>query len=166
MARFKNTWKTGDIALITFNQVDRVLDIDIFESPELCKIMVGVIDMAVAMQRIQLFAYCIMPNLSHVHIVVKFLIDPSLAMKSVKGNAANLINTHLGRRGQLFQHKSHDQIIRTREHFLRACFYVWNNPMAADLTKTPSEYAFSDFNQRAPDIESVANALFGYPHFV
>jgi REP element-mobilizing transposase RayT len=95
-------------------------------------------------KRIDLHAAIIMPN--HVHLLFTALEDEraepyplSAIMNGIKGTSAYNINRLLGRRGQLWQDKSFDRIMRSQE-FEWKFNYICANPVDAGLCKKPKEY--------------------------
>ena len=104
------------------------------------------------------YSYCIMPN--HIHIVLRFEVEPKVAMRFLKGNSANHLNKLIGKTGQFWQRSTHDEIIKSKEQFLNACFYVWLNPVKAELVATADKYPYSNYLQMHGQIHEIANKLF------
>ena len=91
-------------------------------------------------ERINLIAYCIMPN--HVHLLLKPLEDTkgektSLAniMQSIKGYSALNINRALNRKGAFWQKEYYDHVIRDDIELARCLNYIVNNPVKAGIAK-------------------------------
>lgn len=77
--------------------------------------------------------FVVMPN--HVHLAVKPLAQwqPEELLHTWERFTARVINQHLGREGQLWQHDSWNRIIRDDEHWQRVMRYIQNNPIRAKL---------------------------------
>ena len=75
--------------------------------------------------------YCVMHN--HVHLVMKpkdgFELEDIL--EGLKGFVSRKVNTHLGRKGVLWEQESYDRIIRDEEHLFRVIQYIGRNPAKA-----------------------------------
>jgi putative transposase len=86
-------------------------------------------------------AYCLMPD--HIHLVWM-----GLRLNTDQLNGMMFLRTHL--RSALapakFQPQAHDSVLRQveREHdaFARVCFYILNNPVAAELVAQPEAWSF------------------------
>ena len=157
MSRHQHVWQLGDITHIVFNLCERS-DCDYFERAALAKCMVDGIAQLTEFHACPVYSYCVMPD--HVHIVLKFAVEPKIAMRFLKGNSANHLNRLIGKTGQFWQHSTHDEVIKTKEQFLNACFYVWLNPVKAALVTDPAEYAYSNYVQMHKKINRIAAELF------
>jgi REP element-mobilizing transposase RayT len=84
-------------------------------------------------QRVEMFAFTIMPN--HVHVLCRPLSGDSLEQLtgSWKRYTSVEIQGRLRRRGALWQSESFDRIIRDSEHFAQAVRYIARNPEQAGL---------------------------------
>jgi putative transposase len=86
--------------------------------------------------------YCLMPD--HLHIVCM-----GLRLNSDQLNGMAFLRTHLEPRlaPQKFQHQAHDHVLKTEERrhnaFFRACNYILENPLQAELVKNPAEWPFN-----------------------
>lgn len=84
-------------------------------------------------ERVNLFAYAIMPN--HAHVLCRPLAGHSLESLtgSWKRRSSQRIHQRLGRRGALWQDESWDRIIRDAEHYATAVRYIAKNSLVARL---------------------------------
>lgn len=83
-----------------------------------------------------------MPN--HVHLLLTFRTDPSVALRKLKGTSARVANQVLGLTGQPFwQEESYDRLVRGPEEFARIENYILQNPVKAGLARSPEEYRWS-----------------------
>ena len=86
-----------------------------------------------------LHAWVVMPN--HVHMLFTPLIEPSVALRKVKGASARKANQLLGLTGQPFwQDESYDRLVRSPEEFGRIENYILQNPVRAGLARSAEEY--------------------------
>ena len=89
-----------------------------------------------------LHAWVVMPN--HVHILLTPRIEPSVALRQLKGASARAANKLLGRTGKPFwQDESYDRLVRNDEEFERIENYILQNPVKAGLVQSAEEYPWS-----------------------
>jgi len=99
--------------------------------------------------RIELYAYCVMPN--HVHTVFKVFEKDENGKKlylqditeSVKKFSARECNKILGRKGQFWQNESYDRLVRSQDELFRIISYILDNPVKAGLCKNRKDWEFS-----------------------
>lgn len=92
-----------------------------------------------------LYAYCLMDN--HVHLLVKEGEDSiSRTMKRVGVTYAYYFNRKYVRVGHLFQDRFRSEAIEDDLYLLSASRYIHNNPVKANIVKTPGEYRWSSYN--------------------
>jgi len=84
--------------------------------------------------RYQTSCVVVMPN--HIHLVIRPFNGFELQelLQSSKGFVARKVNSHLKRKGQLWEEESYDRIIRDEEHLLRVIQYIGRNPEKAGLS--------------------------------
>jgi len=86
--------------------------------------------------------YCLMPD--HLHLVWM-----GLRLDSDQLNGMAFLRTYLEPKlaPHKFQHQAHDHVLkeeeRRRDAFARACHYVLENPLQAELVKDPRAWLFS-----------------------
>ena len=82
----------------------------------------------------------VMPD--HAHMVFSPYDGWLLAkiMERVKSVSCRLINKALGTKGSLWQHESHDHILRSDESLAEKVEYIRDNPVIAGLASAPNEY--------------------------
>jgi REP element-mobilizing transposase RayT len=94
-------------------------------------------------ERYQLLAWCVMPN--HVHVVVTP--GPGYSLGSIlhswKSYTATRINRILHTTGVFWERESFDHLIRAEEDCARFVRYTEQNPVAAQLCKTATDWPFS-----------------------
>ena len=94
---------------------------------------------------IEIYAYCLMDN--HVHLL---LYSPpeqlSHFFQSLGTRFVRWYNSKYLRTGHLFQERFHSMAIESDAYFLSALLYIHNNPVKANICRSPSEYRWSSFN--------------------
>ena len=94
-------------------------------------------------ERYLLSAWCVMPD--HLHAVVTPLEQWTLAKitQGWKSSTAHGINSHLDRKGPVWQTEAFDHLIRTADDFAGFVRYVERNPVEAGLCDHPGEWRYS-----------------------
>jgi putative transposase len=86
--------------------------------------------------------YCLMPD--HLHLVWM-----GLRFDSDQLNGMAFLRTHLKPKlaPQKFQHQAHDHVLKAEERrhnaFARACHYILENPLRAELVNRPNDWPFN-----------------------
>ena len=89
-----------------------------------------------------LHTWVVMPN--HVHLLLTPKIQPSIALRRLKGASAREANKLLGLTGQPFwQGESYDHLVRSQAEFERIENYILQNPVRAGLARIEDEYPWS-----------------------
>jgi putative transposase len=110
--------------------------------PDIAEIVMAGLRAGVELRNYELRAFVLMPN--HVHVLLRLLIDPSRALRGLKGCTAREANRILGRTGEPFwQHESYDHLVRNTQEMERIVAYIHNNPVWAGLARAPEEYRWS-----------------------
>ncbi|MFH1479008.1 MAG: transposase [Candidatus Omnitrophota bacterium] len=94
--------------------------------------------------RFKLYTYCIMPD--HIHMLIQPLTkqyDISTIMKEIKGTFAREYNIMIRKRGDIWQRKFYDSIIRDEESLLIRINYTFENPVRKGIVNKATEYKFS-----------------------
>jgi REP element-mobilizing transposase RayT len=129
-----------------FRRCDRLLDAGngsaLLKAPEAAQIVSDALAHFDG-ERYVLIAWCVMPN--HVHAVIEPIGEHLLSevVKSWKAYSAARINAMLGRSGRFWAPEYFDRFMRSDEHLAATIAYVENNPVAARLCASPSEWRFS-----------------------
>jgi len=100
-------------------------------------------------KKIDLLAYCIMPN--HVHVVFRLFDNEEIKqdvylnqiMHSVKGFSAKKCNQVLGLSGEFWQHESYDRLVRNDTELKNIIHYILENPVKANLCKDQKDWKWS-----------------------
>ena len=79
----------------------------------------------------ELEAVSIMPN--HIHVLVKQNDTLTNVIRILKGGAAHIINTSLGRKGAVWSRDYYDKLVRDEHHFQQIYEYIKHNAVKANL---------------------------------
>lgn len=98
----------------------------------------------------RVYAYCLMPN--HVHLVI----DPGeeagslgLLMKRLAGRYTRFVNRVEDRTGTVWEGRYRSSPIDTDSYLLACCRYVELNPVRARMVRSPRQYRWSSYNEKA-----------------
>jgi REP element-mobilizing transposase RayT len=85
---------------------------------------------------------CLMST--HYHAIVEAP-QPRISggMQRLNGTYARRFNRRHERRGHLFESRFVSWVVRDERHLALACRYVLNNPVRADLCRTPEDWPWS-----------------------
>ncbi len=93
---------------------------------------------------IEIYAYCIMPT--HVHLLARGdLTEISAYIKRCEIVYAMQYNLNQLRNGHLFQNRFFSEGVEDERYFWNCINYIHNNPVKAEIVKTPSEYTYSSY---------------------
>lgn len=92
-----------------------------------------------------IYAYCLMKN--HYHLIINEEENNiSSIMSSINTTYAIYFNKKYDRVGHLFQGRFKSEAIESEDYLLAAVSYVHNNPVAANLVREASQYAWSSYH--------------------
>jgi REP element-mobilizing transposase RayT len=97
-------------------------------------------------QRYRLLAWCVMPN--HVHVVVDGIRDLGGTVRRWKTWTARQINASTKRQGGLWRREYFERFARDEHHLQTMIHYVEENPVAAGLVATASDWPWSSAGYR------------------
>jgi putative transposase len=135
-----------------FVWIDRQLDLArdgpmFLRDEAMASLVVGSLFKGMQLGHYQLGPFAVMAN--HVHVLLMPRIDPSVALKALKGSTAREANRILGRTGEPFwQRESYDRCVRDGEEWRRIAAYIENNPVRAGLVVKAGDYPWSSANPR------------------
>lgn len=145
--------KQDQLSRLHFGKFDKMLDqehqIYWLSQPELAKVVADSWHFWDG-RRIELISYCIMPN--HVHVVMRLFefTDKKKTqylyqlMESVKKYSSRQCNKILKRTGKNFwQYEYYDRFVRDKAELSRIIQYVVNNPVKANLCKSPMDWQWT-----------------------
>jgi putative transposase len=143
-SRYPPAHKTSGEAFVW---IDRQLDTTrrgpmFLRQESIARVMVDALHRGADLGHYELGPFVIMSN--HVHLLMRPLIDPSRALKYLKGSAAREANRILGRTGEPFwQRESYDHWVRDESEWRRIAGYIENNPVKAGLVALVQDYPWS-----------------------
>ena len=119
--------------------------------------------------RVEVWAYCLMPNHVHLILVPGDVEGLSLAVGESHRRYTNFINARGRWTGHLFQSRF-ASVLLDDDHFVRAVRYVSLNPVRARLVATPEQWPWSSvcahLGARDDALVRVRPVLDRIPHFV
>lgn len=95
--------------------------------------------------RVEIHAFCLMPN--HYHMLVRLLsdFDYSKQMQSFSISYAKSVNLWNKRTGHLFQGRFQVRLVESTEYLLHLSRYIHLNPRFARLVKQAEDWEFSSY---------------------
>lgn len=95
--------------------------------------------------KIDLVAYCLMPN--HYHLISHVKQDGflELAMQKISTGYSRAINKAYNRTSHLFQGRFKNKLIPNNEYLLHLSRYIHRNPLRAGLVNKLDEWKFSSY---------------------
>jgi len=109
---------------------------------DLARAVIECMEAEAALARVDLCAYCVMPDHVHVLLVPREGANVVRFTQSVKSRTA-LAYCMLGGEGKLWQRGFYDHIVRREESVSRIAEYILANPVRAGLVENPLAYPFS-----------------------
>ena len=106
----------------------------------------------------ELYAYCFMTN--HVHLFIKEANygEISVIMKKILSHYATWFNRKYKRAGALFNNRYKSEPVEDERYFYGLCAYIHQNPVKANIVKSPKAYEYSSYGEYAdndPDITDI-----------
>ena len=104
--------------------------------------------------KIELIAYCLMPN--HFHLLAFVKEDNALeeAMQKISTGYTRAINSAYNRTGHLFQGRFKNKIIPNNEYLLHLSRYIFRNPLRAGLVEKLEDWKHSSYHDSISKNES------------
>ncbi len=97
---------------------------------------------------IEILAYCVMDNHTHLLIYTEKIKEMSLFMHTVNQKFAQFYNyVNQGRVGYVFRDRYKSEPIYNEQSLIRCIRYIHNNPVKANIVKSPKEYKYSSYNE-------------------
>lgn len=97
--------------------------------------------------KIDILAYCIMDNHTHILMHSKSVEEISQLMHKTNTSYAKLYNKSKKRVGYVFRDRYYSQRILTEEQLLNCIVYIHNNPIKANMISKRSEYLYSSYRE-------------------
>lgn len=140
-ARIKNDTKVFHVMIQGINQ-EYIFDEDVEKKTYLKYLKEKIKD-----KDLQMISYCIMSNHAHFLIYTDDVIQISKLMSQVNTKYAIYYNQKHNRCGFVFRSRYKAEEIVSYHHFLSCINYIHNNPVKAQMCKTPEEYKYSSYNE-------------------
>ena len=96
---------------------------------------------------IQIIAYCVMNNHTHILIKCENIDEMSKYMKRVNVKFSRYYNKKHNRVGYVFRDRFKSQGIYSEKHMYNCIRYIYENPVKAGMCKKPEEYPYSNYNR-------------------
>ena len=95
--------------------------------------------------RVQIFAYCLMPN--HFHFLIKQLVDGGITsfLRQLSNSYSHYVNIKHKRICPLIQGRFKNILIESQEQFLHVSRYIHLNPLVTDLIPDLKDYSWSSY---------------------
>ena len=96
---------------------------------------------------IQIIAYCVMNNHTHILIKSENIDEMSKYMKRVNVKFSRYYNKKHNRVGYVFRDRFKSQGIYSEKHMYNCIRYIYENPVKAGICRKTEEYPYSNFNR-------------------
>lgn len=108
-------------------------------------------EMAKIDSKVEVLAYCLMPN--HFHLLVKQLGDRGITwyLQHVSNSYSHYIHTKYKRTGPLFEGPFKNVLIETDEQLIHVSRYIHLNPLVSNLIKNLNDYLWSSYSSYIND---------------
>ncbi len=115
----------------------------IFYNPDLNSEILNCLKQEKIKKGIAIYSYCLMPN--HIHLLISPLesgVNISKFVGSFKSKATKIAWKH-GLKGQIWQGRFYDHVVRKVEDLKDTCEYILNNPVRKGLVPKWEDYQFN-----------------------
>lgn len=96
---------------------------------------------------LQILAYCIMDNHTHMLIEVKDINKLTLYMHKLNTSYAIYYNKNKSRVGYVYRDRFKTQVIKDERHMYNCILYIHNNPVKVGICKQAKDYNFSSYEK-------------------
>ena len=102
---------------------------------------------------VKIIAYCIMNN--HAHILINVNNSELLGkyMHQVNTKYAIYYNKKYNRVGYVFRNRYKSEVIRDEGHLYNCIYYIYNNPVKANICQKANQYAYSNYKEFSQKID-------------
>ena len=104
--------------------------------------------------KIDLIAYCLMPNHFHLLVMVKQNGKLEEAMQRISTGYTRAINQAYHRTGHLFQGRFKNKLIPNNEYLLHLSRYIFRNPLRTGLVEKIEDWKYCSYLETISKIES------------
>ena len=141
MSNIKRYKDDGYVYFVTTNTYGRK---EIFRNQRACEFLRSIISYYKFVFKFRLYSYCIMPD--HMHMIIQALskqYDISTIMKEIKGTFGREYNILIRKRGDIWQRKFYDSVVRNERDIITKINYILENPVRKNMAKEATDYEFS-----------------------
>ena len=117
------------------------------EEDDFCRYL-KIIRKALKKYAVSLYAYCLMPNHTHLLIEPKCVSDMSKCMHWINRGYAAYFNAKYEKVGHLWQGRFKSKPIIKGRYLINCANYIEENPARANLVKDPIDYQWSSYKER------------------
>ncbi len=117
----------------------------IFEKPEDIKYYVKIMYKIKEEHNINIIAYCIMNNHTHMLIKTQLIEQLSKYMQRINTTYGKYYNKKYSRVGYVFRDRYKAEGIYSEKHLYNCIKYIYNNPVKAGICNKPEEYPYSNY---------------------
>jgi len=117
----------------------------IFDKPKDIKYYISMMYKFKDEHKINIIAYCIMNNHSHILIEKENIKDLSKYMQRLNTKYAKYYNSKYKRVGYVFRNRYKSEGIYSQVQLYNCMKYIYDNPVKANICKKASEYPYSNY---------------------
>ena len=114
----------------------------LFTASEICDWFLNILRLNAATHSFAIHAYCLMPD--HVHLLAEGLQPQSDLIQFIRAIKLKTSTQFERKTGKpRWQKKFYDHILRNSDSPDAVAWYIWMNPVRANICRNPEEYPFS-----------------------
>lgn len=125
----------------------------IFDKPEDMKYYIKIMYELLKEHNLEMVAYCIMNNHTHMLIHAEKITELSKYMQRVNIKYSRYYNKKYSRVGYVFRDRFKSEGIYCEKQFFACIKYIYDNPVKAGICKKPEEYKYSNFRRISAQIK-------------
>lgn len=119
----------------------------IFNNPEDIQWYLNMMEKLNEQYNIEILAYCVMSNHTHMLVKVEDTKDLSKYMQKLCMKYGRYYNNKYNRVGYVFRDRYKSEAIMNEKHMYNCIRYIYNNPVIAGLCSEPKEYPYSNYKE-------------------
>ena len=119
----------------------------IFKNPRDISVYINLMYKYKSEYNINIIAYCIMSNHTHMLLEIKEINKLSQYMHRINSIYGEYYNKKYDRVGYVFRDRFKTEGIYSERHFYNCINYIYNNPVIAGICKRPDEYPYSNYKK-------------------
>ena len=134
----------------------------IFEKAEDIKYYVKIMYKIKEEHNINIIAYCIMNNHTHMLAETKSIEQLSKYMQRINTTYGKYYNKKYSRVGYVFRDRYKAEGIYSEKHLYNCIKYIYNNPVKAGICNKPEEYPYSNYKMMKTKLEEKYKSIINY----